>query len=82
MLALPLEAERLIARRGIDRAKANRKLQDVLVRVVSGFGSAAAIRSISVMGSYAGGALQEPTEVNANRFAQLPGVWMSLNDVE
>jgi hypothetical protein len=24
----------------------------------------------------------EPTEVNANRFAQLPGGWMSLNDAE
>jgi hypothetical protein len=54
--ALPAEALEIVARAGIDRDRATRKLRDLLNRAASGRGEAAAIRTISVGGSYARGA--------------------------
>lgn len=53
---LPAEAMEIVARSGIDRGRATRKLRDVLIRAASGTGEAASIRTISVHGSYARGA--------------------------
>ncbi len=53
---LPAEAREIVARDGIERARASRKLRDVLRRAAAGGDEAAAIRSISVLGSYARGA--------------------------
>lgn len=54
---LPAEAMEIVARNGIDRASATRKLRDVLTRAASGADEAASIRTISVLGSYARGAV-------------------------
>lgn len=55
---LPAEAMEIVTRDQIDRGRATRKLRDVLVRAASGTGESASIRTISVMGSYARGALR------------------------
>jgi hypothetical protein len=55
---LPAEAMKIVTRDQIDRGRATRKLRDVLARAASGTGETASIRTISVMGSYARGALR------------------------
>lgn len=54
--ALPDKAHAVVAAREIDRAKATKKLEDVLRIAATGDGPVQAIRTIAVIGSYARGA--------------------------
>lgn len=54
--SLPAEAREIVARAGIGRTQATRKLRDVLARAATGGAEVATIRTISVIGSYARGA--------------------------